>query len=396
MFNLRPAIYLFFLLLIIFVSISHQSSHAQIESAFSNIISSGRGVIIDENQVNARNEAINNAMRIAIVHAVNLIIDSERIANNYELLKEEVFEKSIRYIQSYKIFYESPDISINIYEVGLQVMVPMGNLKSDLISIGLIEKRKHRPRMMVVIEEETDIQSKGNGDKPTISEIALIQNFSEEGFDLVDQVAIRKGLRREQIIQAVAGNEKAAAAMGLQFGADIIILGKAVVKERRRSGIETYQKFIQANISARALDVNTGSIISTGSEYTISSMEGGTDTDIYSQLIKDTCRKLSRYFVDKLNIVSPEKREEFAKVYLTIDNINVSQLSVFRNILKNEVSGILSFLQKSYINKVAQIEVEFAGDIESLVNEIVVKNYETFQIKISSFIENKINLQVLL
>jgi len=396
LFNLRSTFYLFFLLLIIFVFISPQSSDAQVESVFSNIISIGRGVIIDENQANARNEAINNAMRIAIEHAVNLIIDSERIANNYELLKEEIFEKSMRYIQSYKIFYESPDISLNIYEVGLQVMVPMGNLKSDLIAIGIIEKRKHRPRMMVVVEEETDIQSKGNGEKPTMSEIALIQNFSESGFDLVDQVAIRKGLKREQIVQAVAGNNRAAAAMGLQFGADIIILGKAVVKERVKSGIDTYQKFVQANISARALDVNTGSIISIGSEYTISSIEERTDTDIYSQLIKETCRKLSRYFVDKFNIISPEKRDEFAKIYLTIENINVSQLSVLRNILKNEVPGILSFLQKSYITKVAQIEVEFAGDIESLINEIVVKNYGTFQIKISSFIENKIHLQVIL
>lgn len=396
MFHKRFFFKLFFLVfLLTFIALSPLISSAQIESAFSHIISSGKAAIVEQNQAEARNKAIENAMRMILEYAVNLIVDSERIINNYELLRQEILESSSRYIQSYKIFYENPDISLNTYEVALQATVPMGNLKSDLVSIGLMKEKKHKPRLMIMIEEDTGRETAESENKPTVSEVTLLQSFSEEGFEFVDQIAIRKNVKKDQIAQAVSGNDKAAVAAGLQFGADIVIVGKAVVKERLRQSMGTTQRFVQANITARAIDVNTGSIMLTGSEYNISSAEGEEKDAAYSKLLKDTSRKLSRYFIDRLTTLSPETREKSASIYLTINDITVSQLAVVRKTLKKEIPGILGFLQKSYINRVAQIELEFTGDKESLINEIITKNYENFQIKLAEFTENKIHLQVL-
>ena len=374
---------------------SPATAHSDEESAYSSIISSGKGIIVDQNQANARNEAIENAMQIIVEHAVNLIIDSDRIINNYELLKQKIFLRSSRYIQSYRSFYENPDMSLNQFEVGLQAVVSMGNLKSDLVLLGFIEEEAQKPKMLVIIEEKIGLQAIEYGDKPTVSEIALKQNLQGTGFQFIDTGPVRKDTRKEHIEQTVSNNSKAAAALGFQYGANVVIAGKAIVQEKTRTGMMgAVQNFLQANISVSVIDVKTESIIVTGSENNTALLGEESLADVHSRLINETCRKLSAQFMDKLAAYSPKSHEASSKMYLTIENVTVPQLLMIRSRLHSEPGRVVRFSQKSFINKVAKVEVDFTGDMDSLVDIIVRGNYETFMLKLSDLTANKVSLQV--
>jgi hypothetical protein len=374
---------------------SPATAHSDEESAYSSIISSGKGIIVDQNQANARNEAMENAMQIIVEHAVNLIIDSDRIINNYELLKQKIFLRSSRYIQSYRSFYENPDMSLNQFEVGLQAVVSMGNLKSDLALLGFIEEEGQKPKMLVIIEEKISLQPIEYGDKPTVSEIALKQNLQGTGFQFIDTEPVRKDTRKEHIEQTVSNNSKAAAALGFQYGANVVIAGKTIVQEKTRTGMDgTVQKFLQANISASVVDVKTESIIVTGSENNTALLGEESLADAHSRLINETCQKLSAQFINKLAAYSPKNYEASSKMYLTIENVTVPQLFLIRSRLHNEPGRVVRYSQKSFIKKVAVAEVDFTGDMDSLVNMVVQGNYETFTLKLSDLTANRVRIQV--
>lgn len=375
--------------------ISPQIACSEEETAFSSIISSGKGIIVDQNQANARNDAIENAMTIIVEHAVNLIIDSDRIINNYELLKQKIFLRSTRYIQSYRSFYENPDMSLNQFEVGLQAVVSMGNLKSDLALLGFIEEEEQKPKMLVIIEEKMGLQPIEYGDKPTASETSLKLNLQGVGFQFIGTEPVRRDTRKEHIEQAVSNNNKAAAALGFQYGANLVVAGKAIVQEKTRTGMMGgEQKFLQANISASVIDVKTESIIITGSENNIALIGEETLADVHARLISETCQKLSAQFMEKLAAYSPQSREASSKMYLTIENVTVPQLLMIRGQMRSEPGRVVRYSQKSFVNKIAEAEVDFTGDMDSLVDIIVRGNYETFTLRLSDLTANRIRLQV--
>lgn len=385
---------LFSLLLLLLVAFPAGVHSMEDESAFSSLIASGIGSIVNENQANARSEAIENAMHMVVQQATTNLIKTEMVIRNYELLRYEIFRNSTRYIQSYRSFYENSDMSTRRHEVGLEAVVSMGNLKMDLAAIGLVGDGRLRPKMLVLIEEKMGMKSIDYGGKPSVPETSLMRNLEWTGFEFVDPVAVRNNVRKEQIAQAISGNSKAAAALGFQYGANVVIIGKAIISERTRTLYgATPERFLQVNISASAVDVRSESIIVTGSENNTASIEGSIFSDVHQRIINQTCLKLSGYFTSKLGRYTQRTGEATRKLYLTVDDITVPQLAVLRNMLKTGAGDVVRFIQKSYQNKTAQAEVDFAGDMQTVVDTIVTQNFGGFQVRIIDFTDNRVHLQ---
>jgi hypothetical protein len=384
---------LLFLLLIVFPAKVHSLNE---EPAFSNMIASGIGTIIDQNQAEARNEAVENAMQRVVEQATNILIKPEMIIKNYELLKHEIFRNSSRYIQSYRSFYENPDMSLKRYEIGLEAVVSMGNLKMDLASIGLVEEDMLRPKMLILIEEKMGMKPIDYGGKPSVPETALMKNLEWMGFEFIDPVSVRSNVRPEQIEQAISGNSKAAAALGFQYGANVVIIGKAVVSERTRPGYgtttSTPDRYLQVNISASAVDVRSESILVTGSENNFAMIGGSSFSDVHQHVITQTCLKLSGYFTSKLSKYTQKTGEATRRLYMTVDEITVPQLAVLRNLLKGD-TNVVRYLQKSYQNNIAKAEIDFTGSMQAVVDSLVTKNFGTFQIRVVDFTDNRVHLQ---
>jgi len=384
----------FLLLLFLLLLIPANAHSLEEESAFSSLIASGTGAIIDQNQADARNEAIENAMQRVVEQATNILIKPDMIIKNYELLKYEIFRNSTRYIQSYRSFYENPDMSLKRYEIGLEAVVSMGNLKMDLASIGLIEEEMMRPKMLILIEEKMGMQQIDYGGKPSAPEISLMRNLEWMGFEFIDPVAVRSNVRPEQIEQAISGDSKAAAALGFQYGANIVVIGKAIISERTRPGYGTTpERYLQVNISASAVDVRSESIIVTGSENNIASIGAASFSDVHQHVISQTCLKLSGYFTNKLRPYTQRTGEATRKLYMTVDGITIPQLAILRDMLKSEKNIVVRYIQKSYQNSTAKAEIDFTGSMQSVVDMMVTRSFGSFQLRIADFTDNRVHLQ---
>ncbi|MBW2260155.1 MAG: hypothetical protein JRF18_06845, partial [Deltaproteobacteria bacterium] len=97
----------------------------------------------------ARDVAINDALRNAVEQGVGTYISSETIVEQLTLVEDRIYSESRGYITSYEIIEEG--VKEGVYQVKISAVVKMEQLADDLESIGLLIRKKQNPRVMVVV-----------------------------------------------------------------------------------------------------------------------------------------------------------------------------------------------------------------------------------------------------
>ena len=147
----------FFLSILCISCISHHpsfaaSAPANPSNAPINASAEGVGVIVDDNTAMARDQAIQDALRLVVEQAAGTMVSSETLVQNYEVLRDRIYSQSQGYIQRYEVTDES--IQGNLYKVTIQAAVAEGNLKNDIQALGLLMARKNMPRVMIMVAEQ--------------------------------------------------------------------------------------------------------------------------------------------------------------------------------------------------------------------------------------------------
>ena len=86
-----------------------------------NATADGVGVIIDNNTALARDQAIQDALRIVVEQAAGVMVASETLVQNYEVLSDQIYSKSQGYIKNYQVTDEKTEQ--NLYKVTVQAAV---------------------------------------------------------------------------------------------------------------------------------------------------------------------------------------------------------------------------------------------------------------------------------
>ncbi len=112
--------------------------HAQALSKVLTVTTAGSTLILEGNLARARNMAIANGKRNAMEVAVMELIPERAVFANYEVINQYIYQRSERFIDTYRILSER---SVeNIYEVTLESTVVVEKLRKTLVTLGLIEE----------------------------------------------------------------------------------------------------------------------------------------------------------------------------------------------------------------------------------------------------------------
>jgi len=117
------------------------------------------------------------------------------------------------------------------------------------------------PRVMALIDEQN------LGSIPTAEvESAVLAALLARGAPTVDQEMARSNIRRGQEFLKQAGDPRAAAALGQQYGADVLIIGEAVAKPSARRIADSNLRTYQAAVTLRAVRTDNSATLATVSE----------------------------------------------------------------------------------------------------------------------------------
>ncbi len=204
----------------------------------------------------SREDAIRQAQRSAVEEAVGVFINSQTEVENFELKKDKIFSKTQGYIKRFAVLKESREG--NLFKLKVSATVSLDKIKDDLIAMKILLESMERPKLMVLIDEDyKSMDNLGMG----IASTEMASLLGAKGFELVDKSQVDAVMNNNQGRQALAGNANAAKALGLKFGAQYVIVGKAVAQDAGEAYPGSGIKSIQASLQLKVIQTQTGLVL---------------------------------------------------------------------------------------------------------------------------------------
>ncbi len=362
------------------------------------VTAEGMAAIKNNNTAMARDLAIQNALRIAVEQAVGTMIASETAIENYQVLSDSIYAKTQGYIQNYRITSEkSVD---NLYQVIIQARAAKGKLKNDLMALGLLMARKNMPRVMIMVAEQNVGQTHysywwhAHSYQADLSvvENTLMEKLVSKGFNVVDHSVKTKTLKINAPYKVVSLSNTAIKTLGNLFDAEVVIYGKALAKTAG-SVMGTSMKSVQADLSLRAVNTDTGQVIASATKHSaavhISEITAGgkalalATNEIADNLLNQIIKRWS------------QDVNQGALIQIIITGVNSNRnLVKFKSILKNRVRGISGVFQRGLSSGTATLDIQLKGTAQNLADEISMIDFPGFIIDVTDITANSIKMKM--
>ncbi|MDA8083008.1 MAG: flagellar assembly protein T N-terminal domain-containing protein [Nitrospiraceae bacterium] len=347
------------------------------------------------NKVIARDKAIDDALRKVVEQAVGTMVSSDTMTESYKVIHDRILAKSSGYVERYDIVSERPEG--DIYRVTVRAEIGKGDLTNDLSALGLLHVMVEKPKVMVMIDERMDgLYDATGADGTGQAEATIIEKFINAGFNVVDADTVKANISRDKALRILEGDNKAAAAEGLKYGAQIVITGKAFSKSAIRHIRGTNMQSIQATIQARVIKTDTGKVIAskseTGAQAHIDEVQGG------ALALKEAGEKLSDELIDM--IVKQWSGEVYGRsqeITVMISGlVSYRHLAAIKKRLEKETQGVKAVHQRSFTGGVAELMIDYGGKSTNIADELANRKFTGFRLEPTNVTPARIDLKAIL
>jgi len=367
------------------------------ESADTQIVTAtGLGAIISTDLAKAEDDALSAAFRKALEQVMGLMVESEVLVKNYQVVEDNIYSKTSGYIRKYEII-DKKVRSDNTLEITIRAEVAKTDLLQDLDAIGLLITRKGKPRLMVVVDEynmgeyypfwSVDLNTSTN---------SIMSVLMEKGFPFVEQSRVLKNVRKDAVLAALQGDTPSARAIAENVGAEMLIIGKAISKAAsnvpsviRDAGMVS----CQSTINLRAIRASDGIVLATATQQAsaahIDKIAGGTQAlqkaatlaaeELAQKILKNWQEETSTGNMVQLRIIDLPGYLEFVRI---------------KNTIKNNVRSVNKIYQREYSGNSALLDIETGLSAISFADELAGKDFSPYRLKIVDVSGNKIVIKV--
>ncbi|MBI5327195.1 MAG: hypothetical protein HZB80_02735 [Deltaproteobacteria bacterium] len=352
-------------------------------------------------EAKAKEMAIHDALRQAVEQAVGTMVASETVAENYQIIRDNIVTKTQGYIQKYDVV--SAGVKGNLYEVTISATVAVENLQNDLAAIGLLHSRVEKPRVLFMIAEQNVGQEyylfwwygksefKGQHFDMSASETAMKQEFISKGFNIVDISAATGKTEISNAYRIADLTDTGAKEIGSKLGAEVVIKGKALAKAGPRMPGSSVGSYI-ADITASAIRVDNGAVLASamghGVSRNISEVTGGTEA------LERASKELSGKLIEQITAKWSQEVQGGGLIQITVRGIEeYSDLSIFKDVVKAQIRGVNAVYQRDVEGVEATIEVDYKGNAQQLADEISKKKLKEIpKLKVTGATANTIEV----
>ena len=236
------------------------------------------------------------------------------------------------------------------------------------------------PKVMVVIDEK----SLGTIATSEIEALA-IRALADKGIDTVDQDMVAANLQRMRQALKQAGETRGASALGREFGADVVLIGEAVVKPAAKRLADSNLRSYQAAVTLRAVRTDTSANLASASEdAAVIALE---DVSGSAKALKAAGMQALDKLIPAL-IAKWEKSsatpgaQAAAPLDITVGGVDqVWKLKAVREQLRG-LDALESVVQKSYAQGLAVFRASSRLPAEELAEAIVLDPPEDLQVQV--------------
>lgn len=344
----------------------------------------------------ARDAALEDAQKRAVEQAIGILIDSQTQVENYQLISDKILAQTKGYIKRYNVTSETVDSGL--LRVRINAEVALGQLSDDLSGIGILLGRMNKPRTMVMIAEQNIGQEMyawwlgAHGEQTDISvvETTFMDKFTEKGFEFIDHQIASKEIKVTAAYRVQDLSVAQAKTLAAEADAEVVIIGKAVAK--RYGDIGGGMKSVQADLTARAVRIDTGQVIATATTHAaavhISEIAAGTEA------LKKAANQAAEEMIGKILTIYARETGGTRSVNITINGLNKTQFAKFKDVLLNQVRGIKDLHERSFNGSTAKVSVDSKNSAQLLSDDLLLKDFGTFSVEVVASTANSLELKV--
>jgi hypothetical protein len=220
------------------------------ESAEVQQVVEGVGAILQENQATARSRAVQDALRKALEQAVATLLGPTALGERPQTVGGFPYAQTPRYIRSYRVLWEYPDLAQKVYRVGLEVEVATREVAQALQGLGVAQYGREKDRILVRIVESQRGQTGlelSRRDGGVVAD-GLRTRLLAEGFRVLGS----------ETRTSWDGQERSALTAGQEVGSEVVLLGWAEVRILRNEVAGTLLQAVQATAQVQVLTTERG------------------------------------------------------------------------------------------------------------------------------------------
>jgi hypothetical protein len=235
-------------------------------------------------------------------------------------------------------------------------VVSKQQINDDLMALRILLESMQKPRVMVLMRESNMNDSAASG---SLAETEIINYLTQKGFSLVDPAAVEQLKKQEQAMQALDGNAAAAAAIGAQAGAEMVIAGNAVsrVAEEISKSLGG-MKSCQAEVSIKVITCATAAIITAKTEHAaavhVSPVSGGAKA-----IAAATQKLLDRFLLEKIVASWQDAVNNGVALRVTVSDVkNFKSSKAVIDGLPAASSGVVKVTKRDWNASTGNLELE--------------------------------------
>lgn len=349
------------------------------------VMGEGSTPIYDNNLLQAKDAALGIAKRNAVENAVGSLVAAQTVVDNYQTISDKILTKTGGYIKKYEIIAEKQQNEL--YTVKIKAEVTIENIKDDLIALNLLQEAMKKPRVMVMIKEKSVGDYNNTG---SISETVISDKFIKKEFNLVDAAQVDQIRRDSQAQLALTGNVQAAAALGAQLGAEVIIVGEAQVQSNP-IGIQGVNMLTcQATIATRAIQASTGKVlVAKSSEAKVAHINELTGS---KKALEEAAGKVSDMLIEEIIKVWNSELMNASLIQVNLFDITYADFSTVIARLKT-LQGVDSVYERQFTDMIGRLDVSFRGDIQQLIKRLLNLKFDKLKLEVKTVQSHRVDLK---
>lgn len=191
----------------------------------------GEAAIVGGNVDRATREAKEAALRSAVEQVAGVLVSSQSLAVNSQLVSDQVYSHSAGYVRSYDVLSQTTEKGV--VRVKVRAQVGTAELDRDLQAVQALVKRLQGRKLVILLQEQT-IDDKGVTSTSGVTSTVLTGAFKRDGWTMIDP-SFAAG--KVKVASAVALGATEAKEIGTLSKADYILYGTVAFRDVPADGV---------------------------------------------------------------------------------------------------------------------------------------------------------------
>ncbi|EKD28601.1 MAG: hypothetical protein ACD_79C00264G0002 [uncultured bacterium] len=303
-------------------------------------------------------EALAKALRNALERSIGVMVSSESLVKNFQLIEDHIYSNVQGYVKNYSIIEDNKGAD-GLTRIKVLAEVEKSQLENDLKGIKVILEAKGNPKTLILIDETID------GEPASVVSTEIENFFISKTFPLVDKKQF--DIIKSRDAKDVENDPVKAKALSTRYGAQLIITGTAAAKlggQREAYGIPVFNYF--GNLNLKAINADTGDILAvltqSGKSFNGNAIEAA------STAVVDAWKTGNEAFFTTIMEKFRSSVLNVSEMTLIISKLVPQKRTDILTRLKT-VDGIMDLNEKSYSAGVCEISLNVDGVLAKNIDE---------------------------